>query len=89
MAEAKSRTLTPSIVEINNEWTYSSNLLYALSHARGQLYLLHFTMIQKAGGWSHCLHAFFEQTYKKKPRLGVAYPLNEVLKSFSKTIRKI
>ena len=37
----------------------------------------------------HCLHAFFEQTYKKKPGLRFGYPLNEVLKSFSKTIWKI
>jgi hypothetical protein len=34
----------------------------------------------------HCLHAFFEQICKKKPGLGVGCPLNEALRSFSKTI---
>ena len=61
-------TLPPSIAEIKNERTYSSTLPYALSHAQGGLYLLHFPMLQKAGGSHilHCLHAFFEQTYKKR-----------------------
>jgi len=54
---------TPSIAEIKNVRTYSSTLPYALRHAQGQLYLyiLHFTMLQKAGAchlsFIVCMHS--------------------------------
>jgi len=50
-----------SIAEIKNEWNYSSTLPYALSHGKRQLYLLHFTMFQKAGvchlSFIVCMHS--------------------------------
>ena len=82
---------TPSITVIKNLRTYSSTLPYALSHAQGQLYILHFTMFHKAEAchlsFIVCMHSLNKRI--KKPRLGVDCPLNEALRSFSKTIWKI
>jgi len=66
---------TPSITVIKSVRTYSSTLPYALSHAQGQLYILHSTMFHKAEAchlsFIVCMHSLNKRTKSQNWEMAV------------------